>query len=295
MTPDEKDGLQELAVDSDEALFEGTLSDETPVVEEVAEPADGQDRNADGTFKAKEDKPEVIEQKPVETRVDDDQHGQVPSWRVREINAEKAEALKRAEAAEAERVRHANENAELRRQLEASKKPAETKQEDVPDPLLDPKGYTEWQRQQWRDDLRNERGQMSMEMAREADPETFDKAYQAVTQAINSGDRLTQARIYNARNPGRELIAWHKEQEVRREVGNDPAAYKSRVLEEALKDPAYLAKAIEAAKVAAGAPSKGVSPVRLPPSLATAARADAAATSDDNDVSDEALFKYANG
>lgn len=304
MTPgqDEDQGLTEQSVGTDEQLFDGALADEAPKEESVvAEPEkaapaeEGQPRTPDGKFATKEpDKPEpqpATAKAPIE-EPDKGEH-QVPSWRLREINAERADAVKRAETAAAEA-------ADLRRQL-AQFKPAETKAPERPDPLIDPEGFTRAIQAEMEDRFRAERGDSSMRFARKADPALFDKAYAAAAEAINRGDQLTKARIFNSRDPGEELIAWHKENETRREVGNDPAAYKQRALEEALKDPVFLAKAIEAARGSASGststtqPNGGARPaVRLPPSLTGAARADAANSTEDGDLmSDSALFSQA--
>lgn len=280
----EKDELQELEMESDAALFEGAAGEtekETPepvvVEKEEAEPE---------TPEAKADETE----KP-DTTAEQDKSGLIPSWRLREETEAKNAAIRERDADRAERAKLAERLAKL-------EKPTEQKADEPPDPLIDPQAYAKWQDQRLDTRLRQERGELSMRYTRKANPEVFDKAYAAINEAMSKGDRLSQLRIYNSPDPGEELIAWYKEAETRREVGNDPATYKARVLEEALKDPTYLAKAIAAAKVSAGAPAQtngDARPVvKLPPSLTGAARADAASmNSDDNDVSDEGLMSYA--
>lgn len=280
----EKDELQELEMESDAALFEGAAGEtekETPepvvVEKEEAEPE---------TPEAKADETEKLD-----TTAEQDK-GLIPSWRLREEADARKEAVKALETERSERAKLVDRLARL-------EKPTEQKADEPPDPLIDPQGYSKWQDNRLDLRLRQERGEMSMRYTRKQNPEVFDKAYAAITDAMSKGDRLSQLRVYNSPDPGEELIAWYKEAETRREVGNDPATYKARVLEEALKDPTYLAKAIEAAKASAGgAPAQtngGARPVvKLPPSLTGAARADAASmNSDDNDVSDEGLMSYA--
>lgn len=309
--------LQDQEVDSatlDAELFKGAMSDEpiadelevapeTPEPETPAEPE--QPRNPDGTYATKaaeqpktepEVKPEITD--PVVTD-ETDKAAQVPSWRLREISEERQAALKRAEAAEAGRLQYANQLADVQRQLAQLQKPVETKQEDEPDPLLDPQGFKAYLQNQFRAELTNMSRNLQMERAHERHGEVFEKAYASAQQAIASGDVQLRARMNNAANAGEELVKWHRERETVREVGTDPAAYRQKVLDDALKDPTYLAKAIAAANAAAGGgtaqPNGGgqPSPIQLPPSLTSAARADAhRGDLDDNDVSDEALFRY---
>lgn len=296
----EDQGLVDQSVGTDAALFDGAIADEVPKEEpaaaepEKAAPADeGQPRTPDGKFASKE--PEKSEPQTVATAADKpaettekEKDGWIPAWRVRQM---KEEGEQRAAA----------EASELRRRIAQLEKPAETKKQEIPDPLLDYEGYHRTLIEQFRSELRAERGNLSLRSARKSDPETFDKAYAAAAEAIARGDRLTQQRIGNSDDPGEELIAWHKENETRREVGNDPNAYVQRKLDEALKDPAFLAKAIEAAKAAANGTAStsqtngGTRPVvKLPPSLTGAARADAASGTEDGDLmSDGALFTQA--
>lgn len=301
MTPgqDEDQGLSEQSVGTDEQLFDGALADEAPKEEPVADepakadPAEGsQPRTPDGKFATKE--PEKSEPAPAAAAVEKpadatekEKDGWIPAWRVREIR----------EQAEQRATSEANE---LRRRIAQLEKPPETKAADKPDPLIDPEGYTRFLQDHFEQQRRADRGELSLIFARKSDPALFDKAYAAAADAIGRGDRLTQARIFNSRDPGEELIAWHKETETRREVGNDPNAYVQRKLDEALKDPAFLAKAIEAAKTAASGstsqPNGGARPaVRLPPSLTGAARADAANSTEDGGdlLSDASLFNQA--
>lgn len=69
--------------------------------------------------------------------------------------------------------------------------------------------------------------------------DTVKAAYDALGQAMQA-DPAVQAdylRIMRSNHPYGELIAWHKNRQVLSEIGNDPAAYRNRVLEEAMKDP----------------------------------------------------------
>jgi len=137
-------------------------------------------------------------------------------------------------------------------------------------------------------------------MAHRLHGKLFEDAYAEAERALASGDQHLRMLMNNTSSAGDTLMGWYQQRQTLREVGNDPAAYKTKLLEEALKDPAYLAKAVEAARTKAGGGTSARSSnnggsrpaVELPPSISGAARADTV-TSGDLDVSDEALFNYA--
>jgi hypothetical protein len=102
--------------------------------------------------------------------------------------------------------------------------------------------------------------------------------------------------MQSSRDPGKTLLQWHREEKTRAEVGNDLTAFREREQERLLSDPAFLAKAIEKAR---GAAQPSIQPgtrpaVSLPPSLTRATNASADGSADDNDVSDEGLWRHAN-
>lgn len=293
---------------SDADLFEGAIAADAPAEQQPAteaQPEDGQPRNPDGTFATKEAAPEP-EPKPItepeakpavaaEAADDADKGGQIPSWRLREEREARAEAQKALETERSERSRLAAEFAQMQRQLAEFTKP-KPKPEDEPDPLLDPQGFLEHMRREWQEQILNERRESSLRFAHRTHGDKFSEAYAEAQQAMARGDRALQARMQASPDPGETLVQWHQEQKTMKEVGNDPATYKQRLLDEALKDPAYLAKAIAAANAqAGGSPNNGARPaVKLPPSLSGAARADAHETNpSDLDVSDEGLFRHA--
>lgn len=81
-------------------------------------------------------------------------------------------------------------------------------------------------------------------------------AFKDISDRINSGDpsaRFDYQRIMSEPNPYSALVDLHKQRQTIAEIGSDPAAYKAKALDEALKDPAFLARALEAAKSQAGA------------------------------------------
>lgn len=69
--------------------------------------------------------------------------------------------------------------------------------------------------------------------------DTVKAAFQALGESMQA-DPAVQTdymRIMRSSHPYGELVAWHKNRQVLTEIGSDPAAYRSRILEEAMKDP----------------------------------------------------------
>jgi hypothetical protein len=205
------------------------------------------------------------------------------------------------------------EKAQLKRQLDellAQRRQQEQKQtEEAPDPFLDPAGFARWQARHEYDDrfqrslnpvleqfrvsiAHNNRAvahSVYGEPATKEAIELFDKEMPAnVADAAAQVERL---RVLNSPNPFLAAVEWHQRRQVLAEVGNDPKAYRERVLAEALADPDFLGRAIEAARPVAAANPGQPQPARASakqlPSLnragsgAGAAPVRAAAESDD--------------
>lgn len=281
---------------SDAELFEGATADvaETPEVTTEApavpdKPAE-QPRDEQGKY-ATTEAPKV-ETPADKTPLDDDNGGQVPSWRVREINEEKRLLAEKFAAGETEREQLRQRIAAFERQ----QKPAEQPKEAKPDPLLDPEGYEKYLEKRFESRLLDNHRETSLRTAHRSYKDEFTQAYSAAQQEMAKGNVALAARMQQSSDPGETLIEWHREQKTMREVGNDPGAWLEKKLEERLKDPAFLAKAVEAARGVASAPTNGNArpAVNLPPSLSSLTRADnSQASADDSDTSDEALFKHA--
>lgn len=300
----ELDDLTELQVDSDQSLFDSALADktaETPDVpdapeSEAAPETTAQPRDESGRFAPKAGDTPPADAPVTAAPTTESDGGQIPAWRLRE------EADNRR-AAEARAQQFERELTELRRNPPKPAEPA--KPEIKPDPLLDPDGYEAYVFKKVEDRLAAseqariaERGEQSFQDARVSNQPLFDKAYAEAQQLVAAGDAITHSRIFKSRDPGKELLNWYRERETMREVGNDPTAWFERKFEEALKDPAKAAKAISILRAQQSAPTQSgnrqPSPVRLPPSLSSVTPSGAArGNSDDDDVSDEGLFRHA--
>ena len=269
---------------TDRELFDEANADEATTEQVVAEPAEPVEEKPEPV--AEEKPAEVVEPVVAEKPPVDDNAPQVPSWRVREINEEKRQI-----AAENERMKA--ELAQLRQAPRQVEQPKPAEKPARPDPLLDPDGYAAAIRQELREEALNERREESLLRAREANQAEFDEAYEAAQKAV---DPALKARMQATRDPGKTLIEWHREQKTRAEVGTDPNAYFQKKLDAWLADPANQAKVIEKAR---GEAEKHLQPgkapaVSLPPSLTRATNASGEASADDNDTSDEGLWRHAN-
>lgn len=286
---------------SDAELFQNAFADEpaAPAVEEATEtPAeDVPTRDDQGRFaktETTETRPEIAQ---AETpAANDDKGGHVPSWRVREINAEKAELAKTLEAEKAERSKLASQFEAMQREVQSLRKPAEQPKEAKPDPLIDPEGYERYIENKFEQRLVSERRESSLRLAQRTYKQDFEEAYAGAKQAIANGDVGLNARIQHSQDPGETLMEWHRQQKTMREVGSDPEAFVAKRLEAMLSDPAQAAKIIE--RLRGGAPAANGQTqrpnVQLPPSLSSMSRAEGSRGGDDEtDLSDEALFKYA--
>lgn len=260
---------------SDTELFDAAVTDQE----------EGQEQQVEQTEQSEQ---ETTEQQTLEAEKQqvDDNAPQVPSWRVREINDEK-----RRIAEENERIKA--ELAELRRTSQPQRQqPVEKKEDDGIDPLLDPKGYAKQVREEIRNEILNERREESLQIAAEKYGDEFKEAYTAAQQKV---DPALRARMQSSRDPGETLIKWHRENKQRAEIGDDLNAYNQRILDKALSDPAFLAKALEAAQNGARQQpqqSNGRPRVELPPTLSSASRAQATSRANsDEGKSDFELFQ----
>jgi len=264
---------------SEDALFDSAIEDLGPATPAPAEKAVEKPaaEAADTSLT-----PEAKERPAV-----DDDAPQVPSWREREINEEKRAAIAERDALKAERDRFAYEQQEFRRRLAQLEKPAEAPAK--PDPLLDPQGYQDFLERRFEERLVNERREFSLSMAKRTYKEEFDEAYATAQKYV---DPALRARMQQSSDPGETLIAWFRDLKVRAEVGNDTAAYRQRVRDEAMKDPEFRKAAIAAwQSEASPTDASGRPNVRLAPSLNGVSRSNAQLRADmQADMPDEALF-----
>jgi hypothetical protein len=126
--------------------------------------------------------------------------------------------------------------------------------------------------------------------------ETVKAAYQAIAQGLERGDQaaaVAYQKAMKSMNPYGDIVAWHKEQSTLQEIGGDLNSYRQRILDEAMKDQAFQAKVLEAAKAQALAAGATITrPAGAVASLPSITKVGAAALSEGQqpDLSDAELF-----
>lgn len=282
---------------ADEPEAVGTETEAVETAQEPSpEPQGQQPRAPNGQFAAKDQQVEPQAIAPTDPTVtqaaplaEKGQPGWVPEWRMGEVTRERNEYRDRVAQIEAQL-----------RQFQAAQQTQQQAQPQQPTPDLyeDPNAYFRHVAQPMLEQqARTIRGEMSLQFAQMQNPEGFAKAYQALEQRLGAGDAQLKARIGNSQNPGAELMRWHQEQELFQTTGGDLQGFLAKQQEQLLKDPAFLAKAIEAAK-AQQQPGNGVNgratpnKVNLPPSLSRLPSSSGNGD-DDGDMSDAALFRHA--
>lgn len=292
--------LTEAVKETESEILNEAFSDDPPKEETPqAEPEKKDDsRDPDtGRFVAKDKAEEKPEEPAAETPKEEaDDHGQIPSWRLREV----ADARRAAEAkAEAEGKRNAELTARLEmleRQIQQQRQPKEEPKAEEIDPLIDPQGFVKRMEDRFDAKRREDQLNFNMALAHNKYGEKFEAAYTAFQQAAQSGDRATFQSVMNSSNPGEAMVRWHVNQQALKEIGSDIGSYKQRLLDEAMKDPAFQAKVIELARSGANAngQQRPNNVTQLPPSLSRATGSkQSASIEDDTDNSDAAVFNYA--
>jgi len=134
---------------------------------------------------------------------------------------------------------------------------------------------------------------MSFDMVRESNPTGFQAAFSALKEQVDRGNTRLRDEIVGASNPGSALMRWHQREETLRQIGEGGLdGYRTRTLEEALKDPNFRTRAMEAWRAEAGQMQTGTSPP--PPSIPSLNQTTGAARRPDSGpLSGEALFEAA--
>lgn len=286
---------------TDNELFNETSSDKpaaTPepeqVIEEPGTPDAGRPRDERGKFVAKKteeqaEQPEAKPDEPVEAK------GNIPPARLRE----EADKRRAAEAREQELLNRLSV-LEQRMLAQGAQQPQQRQPQQPerkrPDPLLDPEGAEAYDNETRAQERKELDFNLSCRFARLEHKEVFDEAFKAVSTAIQQGDMALQAQIKTSNDPGGDIVRWYQQRKVFSEVGPDPLAYREKLREELLKDPEFIAKAIETARQQAGGQngSRPNTVTKLPPSL-SAVSGGSAKQSGADDNSDASVFKQAFG
>lgn len=266
--------------------------EEAPVEAEAKEETKAErERDEKGRFKAKEDSAEEpistdveIPAKVEQAKEEKSEHHSIPSWRLKEEADAKREAIERATRAEQEAQAFRQQLWQMQQQLQALQQPKEPI-----DIFAQPEVYQQHVEQTMEQRLRAMEGNFSLRLAAYKHGDTFHEAWTEMVNRTQSGDDSIRQQVMQSPDPGETLVQLYQREKVVKEVGTDPTAYRSKVLEDALKDPEFLAKALEQARASAGAqPTQQIS---MPKSLNKVAAA--ASIGGDSDASDAGVWSYA--
>jgi hypothetical protein len=275
-----------------EATGEQTVNTPAEATEAPTEAKPDRARDEQGRFapKAPEASEPVVQetapQPTVETPAPEgkpDVH--VPSWRLAE------EAQRRREAEQQLAEMRAEMRAIQQMQLAQQRQQTAPQQEPV-DPFADPQGFAQSIQSGFEGRLKELQLQHSLQFARFAHKEVFDKAYEEfVDYAHKTRDQATYQRVMQSSDPGEALVSWYKDQQLHKELGgSDLNSFLAKQREEWRKDPAEQALVIEAFKATQQAQPSNIT--NLPPSLSKVASA-SPNYNENSDWSQESIFKHA--
>jgi hypothetical protein len=289
MTEETIDQISDADVFNEAIAVEPKVEAEAPEKEQTEEAKAERERDEKGRFVAKEadevagDEPAPVTEAAVEEAppepVKEKQDNRIP---LTELLNER----EKRQNAERERQAVQQQLWQLQQQLQAQQQPAEPI-----DIFANPEAYTAQVQQTMEQRLKAMEGNFSLRLAHYKHGELFGEAWQEMTSRTQSGDDSMRQQVLASNDPGETLVTLYQREKVVKEVGPDPIAYKSKILEEALKDPQFLAKAMQTARQTAGAQPTN-NKIDLPPSLNKVASAH---SGEDGDDSDSSVFNYAIG
>jgi hypothetical protein len=151
-------------------------------------------------------------------------------------------------------------------------KPQATEKPAKPDMFADPEGWEKATRAEILaeankliNDQRTAVVDESMAEAKAKHGDVFDAAYQALIDGKNDPATFAAGRrILASRDPGEALMKWHQQQQVVRDIGNDPLAYREKLKQEIM---AELNVRPGRARASAERPQNVIQPARRMPSL----------------------------
>lgn len=296
---------------NDKELFDNAIADTPAEAATVTEtPATGPEavqtetaasiaRDDKGRFAPKEQAAPAEAVQPTDTTsAQQDTAAHVPSWRLREVNEAREAAERRAQETEARARDFERQLEDMRRQFMAQQPKAEPVDFFAdPDAALKNRLDPFEQRVQAIERNANLRASRAENIAIHG-RDTVTEMEKAVEQAMRSGHPELPAlrmQMLQSEDPVGVAMQWYQRDKLLKETGGDLSSYKSKMLDDALKDPAFLAKALEAAKQQASGQVPGSKPnnvVQIPPSISRATAA-ASPHEENGDLSDRSLYSFA--
>lgn len=138
-------------------------------------------------------------------------------------------------------------------QIQQPRQEPKTEPEVVPDIFENPNGFVDHSLKKALDPVEQRIAKITEGFSRrmaikEHGAEKVQAAFSALDQAAKSGNRDAVefvAKVKQSDDPFGDIMDWHSKSSIISEVGSDPAAFIQKKLDEALNDPAFLAKAAE--------------------------------------------------
>jgi hypothetical protein len=301
MADPEQVEVEQSVRETEDELLKGAFAPE-PKGEEVEPEVKGPARDPEtGRFapKAPAQAEPKTEAAPAEQPRKPEEEEILPSWRAREINEER-----RAAVAELERMRvdYARMQAQIAQQQRVQQAPPAA-EPPPPDPVIDTAGYTKWLEDKLRREFQQQQAivqqqqaidrlNYDLRFAHTAYGDRFEKAYEAL---VTEGQRGNQALIRHLTaqpSPGEAIMRWWQREETLHKVGPDLSAYDQKRRDELLKDPEFLAQAVEAHRRLATGAGQPNTVVKLPPSLSKATGSTEVPQTQ-TDGSEASIFAYA--
>lgn len=110
-------------------------------------------------------------------------------------------------------------------------------QPSVPDVFADPDGYAKHFDRAVQERVSKVALDFDLKLAEVKHGETFGKAWDAFMGSVQTGQNpALYHQVMNAPSPGEAIVDWFKSEQVKREVGADPASYKERLRAEILAE-----------------------------------------------------------
>ncbi len=287
---------EEITVPMEEESLSSLLADEPEAPkeqpEETAQEKEDRARDEKGRFVAKteEETPQVEA-----TQEPDKDAAQVPSWRLRELREQREAAESRATEQQKQNWQLQQQLAEMQRQIQAAQKPAQ----DPVDFFQDPESAFQQRVAPIEERYAQLEARMRLNTSRAMAIAThgapavseMEKAVELASQQNHPDLPALSAQMRNSDDPVGLAMQWYKRNSLVEKTGGDLDAYVQKQMDEKLKDPAFLAKALEAARAQAG--GSPAPKIQLPPSLNKAPGSANTGSPDDNDMSDRSLFQHA--
>lgn len=236
----------------------------TETTTEQSTSTDGAVRDEHGRFAPKAPATTVATTEPTAATTEPETGGTVPQQAIHEARQQLKEQRERADRLEAALL--------ARAQPATPATPAEPPK--APDFWEDPNAFVGHALTPIQEQLRRQTESISQRFAiKEHGQELVDGAYQAMGEALKSDPnvRPIYQRIMASQDPYEDLVQWHKQEQNKVRIGNDPDAFVQSEIDRIAADPAKKAELLArlTGTAAPAAPAQGAPSniTRLPPSL----------------------------